>query len=179
MVRPRTVIQNAIDNVLAIRNTDDIIAKSKPEQIPHLRCRKSGHPLERNPQHLRLSPFLRDPPTAQVRSKRRSRRIHHHELVDKRILAYHGTHDRHIDPAQFANRKIVAPDGLELSRAALLFHGLFMRIAVTARHGHDAKQNPTNTQKHENEMHDKGDQGHKIKPPPLERATKWAYFIDF
>jgi hypothetical protein len=70
--------------------------------------------------------------------------------VNKRILAYHGTHDRHIDPAQFANRKIVAPDDLELGRTALLLPRLFMSVAVAARHGYSAEQNPAKPQKHEN-----------------------------
>jgi hypothetical protein len=60
--------------------------------------------------------------------------------MDKRILAYHGTHNSDIYPAQFANRKIVAPDHFKLHRTARLRTRLFMGIAVAPRHRDNPKQ---------------------------------------
>jgi hypothetical protein len=99
--------------------------------------------------------------------------------VNKRILADDGTHNGDIDPAQFAYREIVAPDRLELHLAALRHLWLFMGITATARHKDRAEQSHTHRQQQRNPIQKSQPENHKIKPPPLERATKWAYFVDF
>ena len=60
----RPVVKDAIDNVLPIRDADNLVSKSKPEHETDLRSRKRGHPFERYTQHGRRQPLLREPPTA-------------------------------------------------------------------------------------------------------------------
>jgi len=61
----------------------------------------------------------------QIHSESSRYRIHHHILVDERILADHGTYNGDIHPTQFANREIVALDRFKLNGFTTLYHRRF------------------------------------------------------